>query len=71
MIYGHLLLHEFDELVLGLDGALVLLLLYQKRQVLVDDVRIPSVVVVLENLLKERLIDVKSKILSFLIAVLL
>ena len=70
MIDGHLLLHEFDELVLGLDGSLVLLLLNQQAQILIYDVGIPSIVIVFKHLLKEGLVDVECETLSFFIMVL-
>ena len=53
MVDAHLLLHEFDELVLGFDGSLILLFLYQQTQILIDYVGIPSIVIVFEYLFKE------------------
>ena len=71
MVDAHLLLHEFDELVLCLDGSLILLLLYQQAQILIDDVGIPSIVIVFEHLLKEGLVDVECETLRLFIMVLL
>ncbi len=71
MVDTHLLLHEFDELVLGLDGSLVLLFLNQQTQILIYDVGIPSIVIILKYLLKEGLVDVECETLRFFIVVLL
>ena len=71
MVDAHLLLHEFDELVLGFDGSLILLLLNQQAQILIYDVGIPSIVIVFEHLFKEGLEDVECETLRFFIMVLL
>ena len=71
MVDAHLFLHEFDELVLGFYGSLILLLLNQQAQILIYDVGIPSIVIVFKYLLKERLVDVECETLSFFIIVLL
>ena len=71
MVDAHLLLHEFDELVLGFNGSLVLLLLNQQAQILIYDVGIPSIVIVFEHLFKEGLEDVECETLRFFIMVLL
>jgi hypothetical protein len=58
MIDVSLALHILDKFVFGLDGSLILSVVDKKAKVFIHDVRIPSIIIIFEDLIKERLINV-------------